>query len=107
MQNKDNNKTFIEACKKAGLAVQGNTSSQIKKGIIISDAKGKKYTVDSDGELKRITPANIDLKAIIATNQSKVAISHRRIKPQRFGIARKPILRMASAKKGKIKFQND
>lgn len=117
MHNKDRNKIFIEACKKAGLAVQKNASSQIKKGIIICDAKGEKYTVDSNGKLKRITPAIrvtpaiIDPKAVVAIDPNKFAMNNSDIKLARFSTPRrsqrKSIFRMVSHKKGKFRFQND
>ena len=56
MFSKDNNKIFIEVCKKAGLEVESKPSKQIKNGIIISDAIGHQYTVDSNGQLQRCVP---------------------------------------------------
>lgn len=52
--NRDENKAFITACEKAGLKVQSKESRQIAEGLVIVDARGNNYTVNTDGNINRI-----------------------------------------------------
>lgn len=50
----DENKAFIKACQKAGLKVQPKENSKIVEGLVIVDARGTNYTVNTDGKIKRV-----------------------------------------------------
>lgn len=60
MNEKEKNDLFIKACEKAGLKVMENAGSHVARGLIVRDAQGRKYTVDSDGQL--ITDENVSKK---------------------------------------------
>ncbi len=60
MNEKEKNDLFIKACEKAGLKVMKNARSHVAQGLVVRDAQGRKYTVDTDGQL--ICDSNADKK---------------------------------------------
>ena len=73
MINKDNDRVFIEACKKAGLEVETESGDSIKSGLILYDAKGQSYTVDTKGQLqKRTSKTLFDPQRTAVPNSMKV-----------------------------------
>lgn len=75
MINKDNDRVFIEACKKAGLEVETESGDSIKSGLILYDAKGQSYTVDTKGQLQKRTPKTLfdpQRTAVAVPNSMKV-----------------------------------
>ncbi len=51
--DKDENKVFINACRNAGLKVQSKENDRVVEGLIIVDARGNRYSVNTDAKLQR------------------------------------------------------
>lgn len=79
--DKDENKLFIEACHKAGLKVQTKASNQVAEGLIVRDSQGRKYTVDSEAQLKAVS--QIDSIGLIHTQKFLTNNANPTVKPAR------------------------
>ena len=54
MQKSNNeNKLFIEACKKAGLQVRAKPGTKVAEGLVVVDSRGQRYTVDSNAMIQK------------------------------------------------------
>ncbi|MBQ7133613.1 MAG: hypothetical protein IJO20_03865 [Ruminococcus sp.] len=54
MQKSNNeNKLFIEACKKAGLKVRAKPGNKVAEGLVVVDSRGQRYTVDSNAVIQK------------------------------------------------------